>query len=200
MVPKEIVLGFNYELKIIPFIVDDAPIPKNLEFLLCNVQSKSELDELVEALEMIYEGRDDEKQRYIPENVKKPVVIPQRSSSSLYKIETLLQEKIHDVYVPPITYMDMEKLFIKSNLLYLHNTHNVGKYTTAIALLNKAGVDEVFEWSKEMSLKEILSHPIKRETGFIIEIESINEFLKLCRTTRLNDILKNYWNIRRILF
>lgn len=182
-VPKEITLAYKYSKKVIPLVIDNAPIPKNLEFKLANVQwvdmSKYEneedaIDYLVELLELMYQG--EEIQPNLLERVRKPVVLEQRFQTSLYEVDSTIILKTRKVFERPPAFSTIKKILKQQHCVYLYNPHHIGKYTLAVASLDNMGLDDIFEWSKETSFKQIIAHPIRPNAGFIIDIESVRDF------------------------
>ncbi|MEH7349149.1 toll/interleukin-1 receptor domain-containing protein [Gottfriedia acidiceleris] len=182
-VPKEIALANKYGKKVIPLIIDRAPIPKNLEFRLENIHwvdvsiyenEEEALDYLVELLELAYTA--EEAEAFVPDTVRRPVVLKQQTNSSLFTLDMSVPMKTRTVFEFPPSFSSIEGKLRKNHYLYLYNPHHVGKYTAAVALLDKIGIDDIYEWSKEATIKQIISHPIKKNAGFIIDIDTPEYF------------------------
>lgn len=182
-VPREVNIAVNNEKLVIPILIDDIPLPTNLEFFLCNTQwidkRSYESDEeflinLAGFLEELHQGKNFN--HHIRSGLKQPVVLAGSSNSLLYELASTEIQKTEEVFVPP---PDMEKALEKlkkERILHISNPHHIGKYSYAISLLKSAGVEEIFEWSKETSLRQITKEKLKDDSGFIAEVSGTVDF------------------------
>ncbi|MGM0843645.1 MAG: TIR domain-containing protein [Bacillota bacterium] len=181
-VPKEIDRAFFYNKPVVPIILNGAQIPKNLELLLCDHQwidyDQEGIGKLVEAVEEMYQGSERDGTEAEGIFMNEPVVLSSQKEVHLYKINPYILHRTAQVFVPfPKMTEAVNSLKAEQNLV-LYNPQNTGKYTAAIALLQELDIKEIYEWSNEISMREIYNHPIKNHTGLILEVEDGSFFEK----------------------
>lgn len=195
-VPREVNIALNNNKRVMPIFIDKVPLPSNLEFFLCNTQwiekysyeSEEEfLINLAGFLEELYQFPTRDEQKYL--FLKQPVVYKDSSQSLLYQLPSTEIEQAEQVFIaPPEMEKSLEKLKTE-RILHISNPHHIGKYTYAISLLKSAGVEEIFEWSKEISLLQITKEKIEKNSGYIIEISGTSNFYANVHENQLEEFM-----------
>ncbi|UCZ52905.1 toll/interleukin-1 receptor domain-containing protein [Bacillus shivajii] len=175
-VPKEIIAAQSYNKLIIPVLMDSVTLPQNVRFLLRDSQwldmEEEGLEVLCDALEENYQGERNNhflsKQRVVNE----PVVLPNEDEVKLYRINNDILNKVSSVYVPSIPQDDVLEKLRLHQFVFLHHPHHTGKYTTAMALLEEMGKEEVYEYSQDIHFREVINLPVKPNIGLILEMDN----------------------------
>ncbi|WP_407728478.1 toll/interleukin-1 receptor domain-containing protein (plasmid) [Priestia megaterium] len=182
-VPKEIDRAIFYDKPIIPLLINGTTIPKKLEYFLCDIQwidlQTEGSEKLVETIEEIYEGRKIQRISGVSKKtLNEPFILKSQSNVLLYKINERYLDKVKDVYEPfPSMNESRRKLESENGICLYHHAHT-GKFASAIALLQSLGIKELYQWSREVTLKEIIYHPLKPNMGMILEIDDPEFFHK----------------------
>ncbi|MDP5274965.1 toll/interleukin-1 receptor domain-containing protein [Chengkuizengella axinellae] len=180
-VPKEIDRALYYDLPIIPIVINQARVPKSLELNLCDLQwidfSTEGLDKIVETIgEITQENSKDSKKDIQKLSVNEPLVLQNQLRVHLYKVNEYTLNKVKEVYVPFPNMEIAKQILLQESIVHFHHTNQTGKFTSAIALLQSLGIQEIYEWEKETSLKEMVNHRLKSKIGLIIEADELQFF------------------------
>ncbi|WP_180234997.1 toll/interleukin-1 receptor domain-containing protein [Priestia megaterium] len=182
-VPKEIDRAIFYDKPIIPLLINGTAVPKKLEYFLCDIQwidlQAEGSEKLVETLEEIYEGRKIQRVSGVSKKtLNQPFILKSQSNVLLYKINERYLEKVKHIYEPFSNMIESRRKLEGENGICLYHQAHTGKFASAIALLQSLGIKELYQWSSEVTPKEMIYHRLKPNMGMILEIDDPEFFHK----------------------
>ncbi|MFC7441179.1 toll/interleukin-1 receptor domain-containing protein [Laceyella putida] len=197
-VQKEVERALAYSKFVIPVLVDGSPIPANLEFFLCDIQwvnlpsfatQEEGFSELATYLGENLHGHELELEIKRSPSFKQLEVVSDTSNVLLYRTHPDTLRKTSQRFVAPPEFGKMERGLTDHHLLYLHHPYHTGKYSTALALFSRLGIEEVHEWSKDATFNQIFQHPLRERAGYLIEIGS-PQFFQTASESMLDTYIK----------
>lgn len=191
-VPKEVNRAIDYMKFVIPVLVDGSPIPTSLELDLGNIQHVDLQEEGFENLATYLEtllGRELSLEIKQPQSFKRLEVVSEISNVLLYRTHPDTLRKTNQLFVPPPGFEKMVQLLDEHHFLYLHHPQHTGKYSTALVLLLRLGIDEVYEWSKDTTFNHVFQHPIRQRAGYLIESDP-HQFFQSASESMLDSYVK----------
>lgn len=176
-VSKEIDAAINYNVPIVPIKPRPCSIPKNIEFLIRDLQWV-DLEE--EGMEGIGRGVEDALgTRHTKKNVEikfapEPVIIKDLDVM-LYKIKEEALKKEGEVFVPFHQFDTVVETLKTHYYSYIFNPNHVGKRTAALNALQSLGVSSIYEFSSDVLFNDMVKHPIRSNTGMIYQLQEYDD-------------------------
>lgn len=192
-VAREINLAQTYNKPIIPILFELDQLPRNFEYSLSlnhwipltEEFQEEHLNNIINSIGYYFSGNHESQ------------LFDKRASSftkigdvAVYEIESNLIKQVKEHYIKPPKYQLVEQLLNTYHCVVLQNQEKVGKFTTAIHLLNLFGYENIYMWPNNPPLKKIMKANFDKNIACIIEIEDIESFIKQVTDFEINQWLK----------
>ncbi|MFC0187267.1 toll/interleukin-1 receptor domain-containing protein [Fictibacillus aquaticus] len=181
-VDKEIEYSYNKNKLILPLMIDDAPLARQLELIVSTMQMlflhsfpslETAVDELHERMEDYRIASQDgvHTTGWLNRIHKKTAHTNTVLLGSLTAFQLLPKrlEQLTKTYITVPEYHSLSGALNEERALILHNEQRTGKYTTGLALLQETGVKHVVEILPTATLADLVKNSLKHHTGYIIK-------------------------------
>ncbi|PMC33734.1 hypothetical protein CJ195_26895 [Bacillus sp. UMB0899] len=187
---REIEYADQMNKLILPILIDDAPIAKELILIVRSMQMTflHEFPSIPQAIDVLYERmltykleaeQGDVSKDWL-QSIGKPIL--QKSSTghtaTAFLIKDSRLETLRRVYVPVSHFQEVEEQLHKEHLTVLQHTERVGKFSTGINLLLQQEVEQMIEFLPTLSMLDLLNMPFKPKTGYIMDHANLDFFEK----------------------
>ncbi|MBO1511812.1 toll/interleukin-1 receptor domain-containing protein [Metabacillus bambusae] len=187
---REIEYADQMNKLILPILIDDAPIAKQLVLIIRSMQMTSlfEFPSIELAVDVLHERMKtfqiEREQSEISTDwltsFGAPIVHTHstKHSTTAFMMKNQRIEQLSRVYVPVPNFQQICSFLTKSHLAVLQHSERTGKYSTAINLLLDQAVEHIIEVLPTHTIVDFMSTQLKHHTGYIIDKASFLFFEK----------------------
>ncbi|MBM7606352.1 hypothetical protein JOC75_004400 [Metabacillus crassostreae] len=188
---REIEYADQMNKLILPVLIDDAPIAKQLVLIIRSMQMTSLLDfpSISEAAAVLnsrlvayqLESQQQEVSTDWVQSLGTPIISKHYAlnSTTAFLLKNERIEQLKRVYVPVENFEEAQKSLSENHVTILQNAERTGKYSTGINLLLHQNVEQIIEILPTITPVDLLKMPLQHNTGYIIDKVSLGFYENL---------------------
>ncbi|WP_226670864.1 toll/interleukin-1 receptor domain-containing protein [Metabacillus litoralis] len=183
---REIEYADQMNKLILPVLIDDSPIAKQLVLIIRSMQMTSLLDfsSISDATAVLHERLEayqlESQQKNVPtdwvQSLGTPIInkFSPTNSATAFLLENERVEQLKRVYVPVENFSEVQQCVNENYVVILQNEKRTGKYSTGINLLQNQHVERIIEILPTVTMIDLLKMPLQPNTGYIIDKVSLD--------------------------